>query len=183
MFGVSLGIIDSGGAGGGGGASFESIATATGTGSSGTITFSSIPSTYKHLQIRSLNIPSAVTTLYISCNSLGGTNYAQHFLLGEGTTTAAGGAANSSSVYVCGLFTSINTTNPNVSIIDVQEYKSTTQNKTIRIFSGHDNNGGGEVNLVSGLVKTTNAITSISLFLGSGNFATTSVFSLYGIKG
>ena len=34
--------------------SFESIATATGTGSSGVITFSSIPSTYKHLQIITL---------------------------------------------------------------------------------------------------------------------------------
>ena len=32
--------------------SFESIATVSGTGSSGTITFSSIPATYKHLQIR-----------------------------------------------------------------------------------------------------------------------------------
>jgi hypothetical protein len=30
---------------------YESIASATGTGSSATITFSSIPSTYQHLQI------------------------------------------------------------------------------------------------------------------------------------
>jgi len=32
--------------------SYESIASATGTGSSNTITLSSIPSTYKHLQLR-----------------------------------------------------------------------------------------------------------------------------------
>ena len=32
--------------------SYESIASATGTGSSGTITFSSIPSTYQSLQLR-----------------------------------------------------------------------------------------------------------------------------------
>ena len=41
--------------------SFDSIASATGTGSSGTITFSSIPQTYKHLQIRGIGRLDVVT--------------------------------------------------------------------------------------------------------------------------
>ena len=163
-------------------ASFESIATATGTGSSGTITFSSIPSTYTHLEIRSLNIPSATSTLSLTANSLGSPNYSRHFLLGDGSATAVGGTASTSNIYVCGLFTSIQSTYPNVSIISILDYASTSKYKTARIFSGHDTNGGGEVNIVSGSVMTTSAISSLTLALSTGNFSTTSTFALYGIK-
>lgn len=171
------------GAGGASLSSYESIATATGTGSSGTITFSSIPSTFKHLEIRQLNIPSGITTLYLSANSLGGTNYSRHFLLGEGSTVATGGQASQSSIYVCGLYTSIQTTYPNVGIISILDYTSTSKNKTVRIFSGHDRNGSGEVNIVSGSIMTTSAISSISLILDAPyTFSTSSTFALYGIK-
>jgi hypothetical protein len=37
------------------GGAYESIATVTATGTESTITFSSIPSTYQHLQIRALS--------------------------------------------------------------------------------------------------------------------------------
>ena len=65
------------GAASGAGTSFESIATATGTGSSGTITFSSIPSTFKHLQIRGISRNSANSIgALMQYNSDTGSNYA-----------------------------------------------------------------------------------------------------------
>jgi len=57
--------------------SYESIASASGTGSSGTITFSSIPSTYTHLQIRGIGRNSYPSTqVNVRFNSDTGSNYA-----------------------------------------------------------------------------------------------------------
>jgi hypothetical protein len=175
-------ILDSGGAGAGGGA-FESIATATGTGSSGTITFSSIPSTYQHLQLRYISNDASGGNVYLRFNADSGTNYAYHRLLGNGSVTSASGAVTSSQIFWTG-YAPATASTMGASIIDIHNYKNTTQNKTARIFTGYDLNGSGVVYSNSGLWLNTNAITSITLIADSGgNFTTSSVFSLYGIKG
>jgi hypothetical protein len=169
--------------------SFESIATATGTGSSATITFSSIPSTYKHLQIRVIGrTPDALTTstAFMRFNSDTGTNYAAHWLYGDGSSASATGSATRSNVWVQ-LYYPGSSYNSNIhatSIIDIHDYASTTKNKTVRTFNGVDvNASGGYVNLVSGLWMNTNAVSSITIDFNGQNISTTSVFSLYGIKG
>lgn len=162
--------------------SFESIATVTGTGSSGTITFSSIPSTYKSLQIRGLmntNLGSNAST-YMTLNGDTGANYARHYLYGDGTSATAVGSNADSSIqtgWVGNSSTSMGTV-----IIDIIDYASTSKNKTIRSFSGDDLNGSGRVMLLSGLWVNTAAVSSISLTIG-GSFTTTTQFALYGIKG
>jgi hypothetical protein len=75
-----------------------------------------------------------------------------------------------------------NTTYANAGIIDIHDYASTTKNKTTRMFGGIDKNGSGEVSLFSGLWRNTSAITSINIYMSSGNWTTDSTFSLYGIK-
>jgi len=58
---------------------YESIATAIGTGSSGTITFGSIPSTYKHLQIRSIQrVASGNAYIKVQFNNDTNSNYTYH---------------------------------------------------------------------------------------------------------
>ena len=184
MFGVSVGIMD--GAGGAAGGSFESIATATGTGSSGTITFSSIVGTYKHLQVRWMGQVDGGTNgtynTYIQLNSDSGNNYARHTLEGDGSSVTASGADSVTAPQV-GLATRNSDTALGVSIIDIHDYSSSTKNKTIRVFNGADRNGSGAVQLQSGLWMSTSVVTSISIINFNGNFKTTSVFSLYGIKG
>jgi len=64
-----LGIFDSGGAAAAT-SSYESIQSATGTGASGVITFSSIPATYKHLQIRGSNLSTDATYANMNCVSI-----------------------------------------------------------------------------------------------------------------
>jgi len=188
MFGVSVGIMD--GAGGATGGSYESIATATGTGLSGTITFSSIPSTYKHLQVRFMG-RSTSTNLAASIIVNGSTTgYARHYLFGTGASVTAGGQASQSSFSLIDTITGSNST-ANImgtGILDIHDYASTTKNKTLRFFGGYDtNNGsdGGIISLQSSLWANTSAITSIDLRTdGFANFwSTNSVFSLYGIKG
>ena len=168
--------------------SYESIVTATGTGSSGTITFSSIPSTYKHLQIRVMTRSSSVgRNIQVRFNSDTGANYAQHNMRGNGSTVAAAGSASVTEIEAGWIATSADAANVmGVSLIDVHDYASTSKNKTLRAISGLDNNGGTtneRIYLYSGLWMNTAAINSISLISNSGNWTTSSVFSLYGIKG
>ena len=168
--------------------SFESIATATGTGSSGTITFSSIPSTYASLQIRVMTRSSSTgRNIQVRFNSDTGANYVQHNMRGNGATAAAASGVSVTEIEAGWIATSADSTNVmGVSLIDVHDYASTTKNKTLRAISGLDNNGGTtneRIYLYSGLWMNTAAINSISLISNSGNWTTSSVFSLYGIKG
>lgn len=162
--------------------SYESIATATGNGSSGTITFSSIPSTYQHLQIRLQVIASGGGGQAIRFNSDTGNNYARHNFGGNGSSVFASGTASTNMIFIGD---DAAATNPSLMIIDVHDYASTTKNKTVRSFFGHDRNGAGSVYLYSGLWMNTSAITSLSLGQGifGGIFDTGTVASLYGIKG
>jgi hypothetical protein len=192
MFGVSLGIIDSGGAGGGG-ASFESIASVTATGIETTLSFTSIPSTYKHLQIRGIAKDTYIvgsaesTTTLITFNSDTGSNYASHALRGNGTTTSGQRAASTTSMdRIVGSIFGNSTSTFGVSIVDIHDYASTTKNKTVRSFSGGELNSGdtnSNLTLGSGLWVNTSAITSIQIKAVVTAFATGSTFALYGIKG
>lgn len=165
------------------GNSYESITTLSGTGSSGTIAFTSIPSTYKHLQIRATYQCSTTDNPYIRVG--GGSidtaaNYSWHHFYGNGSSALSNGNGSQTFTY---FGYSQNTTNPNVGIIDILDYASVNKNKTFRILAGQDNTGSGEVALWSGSWQNSStAIASISLITG-GNFSTASRFALYGIKG
>ena len=170
--------------------SFESIASATGTGSSGTITFSSIPSTYSHLQIRAIiknsGTGTAANSIPITFNSDTGTNYSMHHLLGDGATAQADNGVSQNAITLRNSTATSNASYTNMlggTIIDIIDYANTSKYKTIRAFSGIDyNNTSGGLALTSGLWLSTSAITSIT-FTASTNLTTTSTFALYGIKG
>jgi hypothetical protein len=173
-------ILDAGAGGGGG--SYESIATATPT--SGTsVTFSSIPSTYKHLQIRMLlktDASAGAGRIQLNADS-SSANYAAHLLRGDGSSVLGTGSAT-------GTYTGVPYYNPqnsgdlSVAIVDIIDYASTTKYKTVRLFNGRDNNSAGYVALWSGLWLNTTAVSSIVITAGD-NFQSGTSISLYGIKG
>ena len=170
--------------------SYESIATVTvGAGGTSSIDFTSIPSTYKHLQIRGLaRSTRAATTDYIRMQFNGDTtsNYRDHLLYGTGAAAASGDDGNNAGIFLhrvaaasatSGMFGAL--------VIDILDYTSTSKNKTTRQLGGTDQNGSGEIDFGSGLwFKTPEAITSIKLQAqaGTSNFAQYSSFALYGIK-
>jgi hypothetical protein len=159
---------------------YESIATVSvGSGGSSTITFSSIPATFKHLQIRGLSSNATGTqNRSIRINTDTGANYAWHQLTGDG---ANAGAASQASVAFAYVGYEQGTT-VGATIIDILDYANTNKNKVVRAFGASDANGSGLVHLRSGLWINTAAITQIQLY-GSNNFAQYSHFALYGIKG
>lgn len=169
--------------------SYESIATTTvGAGGSSSISFTSIPSTYKHLEIRGFAQNSATNNQYLSVviNSDTGANYSVHFVSGNGSTTASGAVAsyNNGGIYwamgVPGTTAAVFGAN----VTTILDYANTSKYKTIRSIDGFDANGSGGVDLVSNLWQSTSAITSITLTVNGGNnFRQYSSFALYGIKG
>lgn len=162
--------------------SFESIASITPSGVA-TVTFSSIPQTYKSLQIRGICTDAGANSVQMRVNSDTGANYARHALSGNGTTTGASGAGGTSNILIGGYrdgFSS-NASYLGAIIVDIHDYASTTKYKTTRSFNGYDANGSGTVELNSGLWQSTSAITSITISMPS-NFSTGSTFALYGIN-
>ena len=159
------------------------IQRVNGTGSAGTITFSSIPSTYQHLQIRFnvLNTSTASSFLRYQINGDTGANYAIHRIDADGSAVAAAGATGLT--YGQLSLGTPDSTSPYVGIIDIHDYASTTKNKTTRAFWGRDTNGGGNLALHSSLWLNTNAVNSVTIFWSANNFTSTSTFALYGIIG
>lgn len=167
---------------------YELISTTVLSSTATSVTFSSIPSTYKHLQIRYVaSYDAAYTDIYIAplrFNGDSGANYAHHRLSGA-STNGFGLPTGVSSAGYSGGYTSIQ---PNFigdsqrtnyfggGVIDILDYAQ-ARNKTTRTLSGSAPYG---VILGSGVWMSTAAVTSLTL---TGPFIAGSRFSLYGILG
>jgi hypothetical protein len=163
---------------------YYSIATASPV-SVSTITFSSIPATYTHLQLRLLsrNATSASNYLAIRVNgdSTSG-NYPRHYLGGNGSSAYAGASVPDSTWAWTSADNSLAANIFGVSVVDLLDYANTNKYKTMRALDGFDANGSGQVQLDSGLWQSTAAINSITIYTFGPNFATGSQFALYGVK-
>lgn len=173
---------------------YESIATATGNGSSPIITFSSIPSTYTHLQIRGTGSAAYGSTqdygnAGLRFNEDSGNNYTYHIMRGyhDGTTaylqTGGNAAFSYGLVGISHLSPSMNSLSAGM-IFDILDYTNTNKNKTMRGLSGVDGlrNTSAGIQFGSSVWKNTSAINSISIYQSNGNWFSNTKFSLYGIK-
>ena len=165
------------------------LATVSLTSTASTITFSGIPSTYTHLQLRAILRDTAAQSGsqdQIWFNNDTSNLYNDHQLYGTGSATGAAGATGSrAAIFGIDRIPAANDTASvfGAFIIDVLDYANTNKYKTIRSLTGYDANGSGQAKLASGLYMSTNAINRIDLTPQSGgSFAINSSFALYGIK-
>jgi hypothetical protein len=166
--------------------SYNSIATVTvGSGGSSSITFSSIPQGYTHLQVRAFQLGTGTgtgTTMQVGNGTIDtGSNYSSHWLYGSGTAANASASVSGTNwnyYYVVG---NSSTSNPEVEIWDILDYANTNKYKTSRCLAGVDNNGSGEVFFTSGLWQNTASINTIKINATVNNFAQYSSFALYGV--
>lgn len=162
---------------------YESIATVTASGGETSLTFSSIPSTYTHLQLRFSALEAAGNNITMQFNNDNANNYVYHYLVGTGSAAYAGSVTATNKVVIEGQYNGTVGTYPNVGIVDILDYTNTSKNKTVRSLSGGDNNSTtGEISLNSGLWLNTASISTIKV-LASASFDAGSSFALYGIKG
>jgi hypothetical protein len=171
--------------------SYESIATVTvGSGGSASVSFTSIPSTYTHLQIRGISKTDRANrfgdTFNVRFNSDTGSNYAWHELYGNGASATAGGGTTASFMRL-GRTSAVDAAINDIfgaQVIDILDYANTNKYKTTRSLDGDDLNGEGFVGIWSGLWQSTSAVTSITLIPNLGtNWVQYTQFALYGIKG
>jgi hypothetical protein len=169
--------------------SYDSISTVTvGSGGTAIIDFTSIPATYKHLQLRLICRDTgafAERSLFMEYNgnSPSGSN-AFHALFGNGSTVTAQAQSNQGReaslipIPAASATASVFSTQ----VIDILDYANTNKTKVTRILSGYDANGAGAVGIESYLYNSTSAISSIRLYPNNA-FAQYSQVALYGIKG
>jgi hypothetical protein len=173
------------------GTAYESIASATTSGVVGAVSFGpGIAQTYASLQLRISARSNAAGTgnsaLYLNFGG-SSTSYAYHALNGDGATPTGSATASTANAYL-GLIPNNGNTSGifGTIIIDIYNYASTTNFKTIRAYGGYDANGTGNARLSSALWQSTTAIGSGSNFIdiyGVGDFISGCTFSLYGIRG
>ena len=174
--------------------SYESISTTTLGSAQASVTLSSIPSGYKHLQVRysaqDARATYGVDAWKIIFNGDTGANYSWHYLNGNGASASANSSGGSDN-YIQTKDDLGTTTGGTfgAGILDILEYTNTSIYKTARNLGGVDLNGtiasvGGSITLTSGNWRNTAAITSITFTPYTGaNLSTGSKFALYGIKG
>lgn len=169
--------------------SFESIATTTvGSGGSGTITFSSVPSTFKHLQIRVIargNYADTFDSFYVRFNGDSANNYTLQSFQGDGATVTSNQITSYSAIRGNELTGNTATADIfGVGVLDVVDYLSTVKFKNAKSLGGVDRNGSGQIAFTTGYWRSTAAISTITITPVFGTlFSQYSSFALYGIKG
>ena len=177
--------------------SFLSIATSTvSAGGTSAITFNSIPSTYKHLQVRAFARGTSTgnsdyrESLRMRVNSDTGSNYTLHRLWGDGVAVTGVNVTSRTEFETAGMVQDGDglANAFGYAVVDILDYASTNKYKTFRSLTGFDNNTTGTSQKQGGILLTssvwmnTNAISSITMYC-SANVAQYSHFALYGIKG
>jgi len=162
---------------------FELISTTVLTANTASVTFSSIPQDYKHLQIRYVarsTRASLKDDFDMIINSDTGANYALHLILGNGSSAGSFSGTNTNFAFLSGITGSTAAANNfGAGVTDLLDPFATTKNKTFKTLGGTSS----EIQLTSSFRQNTAATTSILLRARDGNLVTGSRFSLYGIRG
>lgn len=182
---IPLGILAASGAAVAG--DMELIQTIVLGGAATEVTLSSIPQTFKHLQIRILaGSTTGNQDFFMGFNGASTTMHRAHYLYGiVGSGVQSGGEGGNGRSRI-GFMQIANDPSDLYSpfLVDVLDYSSTVKNTTSRVIQGRLSSQFNTVGLWSQLFAATNAITSVTFSNTSpGQFDAGSRFSIYGIKG
>jgi hypothetical protein len=165
---------------------YELISTQVLSSSASSVTFSSIPQNYKHLQVRFSARSNATTTahdIFLRFNSITTNSYAQHWLYGDGSGLSSFGNTTSLPTIGVGCHGANEAANAfGAGIVDIIDYASTSKNTTGKSLVG-TTGGSHRIYLASQLLNNTAAITSVQFISQYLTFVPGSRFSLYGIQG
>jgi hypothetical protein len=159
---------------------YEPVATQTLGSSASSITFNSIPATYTDLRLSlSVVTANAGNQIFMRFNSDTASNYSRTGFFGDGGSAGSFRATNQTYIFLNS--NGLSTTIPSFYTVDVFSYAGSIF-KTSLITSSEDRNGSGSTIRQVGLWRSTSAITSVSFTTDSGNWASGTIATLYGIK-
>jgi hypothetical protein len=155
---------------------YDPIATQTLGSSSGSITFSSIPSTYTDLVIVFSGTTAALVAVDIQFNGDTSAIYSRAIISGNGSTASSDREVNQTQSSI-----GLSSTTQSDSIFQIFNYSNTTTFKTVL---SRANVTASLLRACVGLYRSTSAITSVTLSVtnSASTFSAGSTFSLYGIK-
>lgn len=154
---------------------YTALATFTATGGETSVTFSSIPASYRDLIMVVDGTANINTSLNMRFNSDSGSNYSYVYAYGDGSTNTLSGAASGTSIVQVFLFS-----NPTNNIIQIMDYSATDKHKTVL---SRWNTPANSLQMSAERWANTDAINTITLAFGSGRTPNSgSTFSLYGIE-
>lgn len=164
-------------------ATFEPIASTTLSAATASVTFSSIPQTFTDLVlVASFTASTASATVVMTFN--GDTTsglYSKTQLEGTGSQAPSGRTTGANNINLDSNIGN-SSTEPTIEIINLMNYSNTTTNKTALIRQSGFWSSAPGTSVRIGLWRNTNAITSVTLNNGANTFASSSTFSLYGIR-
>jgi hypothetical protein len=154
---------------------YVALATTTLGASASTVTFSSIPASYRDLILIGAGTTGASSLFYLRFNGDTGSNYSRIRALGY-----SGGpysdATTATSISDIAQFD----TNQGNFIAHIMDYSATDKHTAVLMRAS--NKGAGETVMGAGRWANTAAITSVTCTLNTSSFAIGSTFSLYGIE-
>ena len=164
---------------------FDALITVGASGSVNSISITGIPAGYKHLQLRlvqkdNYNSPSNASNWRFNGDS--SSVYSTHRLFGNGSTATSDAYTSQSGFGE--LYASNQNSSYGATVCDILDYSSETKYKTVRMFTGFDANGSGQINVNSAVWMSYAPISSISFTIGGSgvNWSANSSFALYGVK-
>jgi hypothetical protein len=154
---------------------YTPLATVTLGTATGSVTFSSIPATYRDLILVLDGTRTGNNNIQFRFNNDSATNYS--WVVAAGNGSSADSYTESLTfipvaAYVLQTNTQLNT------IFQIMDYSATDKHKTAL---GRFSQAGSSVSMVAGRWANTAAITSIRVFTGNNDFGTGTVMSLYGV--
>jgi hypothetical protein len=159
----------------------------TADGTTGTKTFSSIPATYTDLEIRisGRGTNAGAQGVAVTVNSVGAGSYDLQRQYALATTNSADSTLGGSSWAGCFNLPGTGATAgfPGGGEMEILGYAQTSLHKPMLFRARHiDSNttGSGYIVHGSGVVRTTAAISSVTLALAAGNYATGTLIAVYG---
>jgi hypothetical protein len=170
------------------GSTYNFIASQTASGSSSSVTFNNIPQNYTDFRVvvnarssRSSNWSS----LSVRFNGDASSAYSDTFIQANSSSGITSGKESNVSTSFVGNIPAASATSAayGVIILDIFNYSSPNMYKTYNSKTGAILDGSTQdFETNTGLWRSTNSITSITLYDVYGNFTSATTFSLYGIK-
>lgn len=160
-------------------ATYQFLASQTLGSNQATVTFSGISGSYTDL-VLIMNVKGSTANFpQLRFNSDTGSNYSRTVLTGNSSTASSSRDSNATAAYInYNAYTSTSEFNYN-SITFIMNYSNSTTYKTQLTRAGNASSG---TDVVATLWRNTNAITSITCMMNTGDYATGSTVTLYGIK-
>jgi hypothetical protein len=163
---------------------YFSIATISYSSSTGgDVTFSSIPSDYRHLQLRMFlrdTRAASDSTWFMQFNGDTGNNYSYQGMSQNGSSIGSVTSLTTNSMQGITSASSTGASRFGAAVIDIFDANQTNKYKLATYQSGFTNGGNGSLYTLAGTWRNTAAITSIVIKPNTG-FAQYSHFALYGI--